>query len=55
MARDSRAPREAETRVGVRLPAALISATAIEHTLRIFRRNRRNCDGVRGSHIREGG
>jgi predicted nucleic acid-binding protein len=38
---------------GIRLPDALIAATAIEHKLSLFTRNRSDFDGVRGLRLRE--
>lgn len=38
---------------GIRLPDALIAATAIEHKLSLFTRNRSDFDKVRGLRIRE--
>lgn len=38
---------------GIRLPDALIAATAIEHKLNLFTRNRAHFEGVRGLRIRE--
>ena len=38
---------------GIRLPDALIAATAVEHKLSLFTRNRFDFDGVRGLRIRE--
>lgn len=38
---------------GIRLPDALIAATAIEHELSLFTRNRSDFEKVRGLRIRE--
>lgn len=38
---------------GIRLPDALIAATALEHDLRLFTRNRSDFENVRGLRIRE--
>lgn len=38
---------------GIRLPDALIAATAIEHRLSLFTRNRSDFEKVRGLRIRE--
>lgn len=38
---------------GIRLPDALIAASAIEHELSLFTRNRGRFEGVRGLRIRE--
>lgn len=38
---------------GIRLPDALIAATAIEHKLNLFTRNRSDFERVRGLRIRE--
>ena len=38
---------------GIRLPDALIAATAVEHKLSLFTRHRSDFDGVRGLRIRE--
>lgn len=38
---------------GIRLPDALIAATAVEHKLSLFTRNRSVFEGVRGLRIRE--
>lgn len=38
---------------GIRLPDALIAATAVEHKLNLFTRNRLDFEGVRGLRIRE--
>jgi predicted nucleic acid-binding protein len=38
---------------GIRLPDALIAATAIEHKLSLFTRNRSDFEEVRGLRIRE--
>jgi len=38
---------------GIRLPDALIAATAVEHKLNLFTRNRSDFEGVRGLRIRE--
>jgi predicted nucleic acid-binding protein len=38
---------------GIRLPDALIAATAIEHKLSLFTRNRSDFEGVRGLRLRE--
>lgn len=38
---------------GMRLPDALIAATAIEHELSLFTRNRSDFEKVRGLQIRE--
>jgi len=38
---------------GIRLPYALIAATAVEHKLTLLTRNRSDFDGVRGLRIRE--
>jgi len=38
---------------GIRLSDALIAATAVEHKLSLFTRNRSDFDGVRGLRVRE--
>lgn len=38
---------------GIRLPDALIAATAVEHGLSLFTRNRTDFEGVRGLRVRE--
>lgn len=38
---------------GIRLPDALIAATAVEHKLNLFTRNRSDFEAVRGLRIRE--
>ena len=38
---------------GIRLPDALIAATALEHKLSLFTRNRSDFEGVRGLRVRE--
>ncbi len=38
---------------GIRLPQALIAATAVEHKLSLFTRNRTDFEGVRGLRLRE--
>ena len=38
---------------GIRLPDALIAATAVEHKLSLFTRNRSDFEGVRGLRMRE--
>ena len=38
---------------GIRLPDALIAATALEHKLSLFTRNRSDFEGVRGLRIRK--
>lgn len=38
---------------GIRMPDALIAATAIEHRLSLFTRNRSDFENVRGLRIRE--
>ena len=47
--RAGRLRRESE----IRLPDALIAATAVEHKLSLFTRNRSDFEGVRGLRIRE--
>ncbi len=41
--------------IGIRLPDALIAATAIEHKLSLFTRNRSDFEKVRGLRIRQTG
>lgn len=38
---------------GIRLPNALIAATAVEHKLSLFTRNRSDFEGVRGLRVRD--
>jgi toxin FitB len=38
---------------GIRLPDSLIAATAVEHKLSLFTRNRSDFEGIRGLRIRE--